>query len=93
MSSDAIKAILNDENKLNKVVKAAFDQVDTDGSGKIDKNELDSVMKLVCKDMGVEPPNNQEIMEVFDLLDTDKSGKIEFNEFKILIKDVLKSMC
>ena len=51
MSANAIKEILNDENKLNKVVKAAFDQVDTDGSGKIDKNELDSVMNLVCKEM------------------------------------------
>ena len=93
MSADASRAILKDENKLNKVVKAAFDQVDTDGSGKIDKNELDSVMNLVCKDMGAEPPSNQEIMEVFDLLDTNKTGKIEFNEFKNLIKEVLSSMC
>ena len=92
MSAEAVRAILKDENKLNQVVKAAFDQVDTDGSGKIDKSELDTVMEIVCKDMGAEPPSHEEVMEVFNHLDTDKSGKIEFNEFKILIKDVLKSM-
>ena len=92
MSTEAVRAILKDENKLNQVVKAAFDQVDTDGSGKIDKSELDTVMKIVCKDMGAEPPSHEEVMEVFNHLDTDKSGKIEFKEFKVLIKDVLNSM-
>ena len=92
MSAEAVRAILKDENKLNQVVKAAFDQVDTDGSGKIDKSELDTVMEIVCKDMGAEPPSHEEVMEVFNHLDTDKSGKIEFKEFKVLIKDVLNSM-
>jgi Ca2+-binding EF-hand superfamily protein len=92
MSAGSIQAILNDEKKLNQVVKAAFDQVDTDGSGKIDKDELDKVIEIVCQDMGAQPPSHEEAMEVFNHLDTDKSGKIEFNEFKTLIKEVLKSM-
>jgi Ca2+-binding EF-hand superfamily protein len=92
MADKTIRAILNDENKLNQVVRAAFDQVDTDRSGKIDKDELDKVIEIVCQDMGANPPSHEECMEVFNHLDTDKSGKIEFNEFKTLIKDVLKSM-
>ena len=92
MSENAIRAILNDENKLNQVTKAAFDEVDKDRSGKIDKSELDKVIEIVCKDMGAVPPTHEECMEVFNHLDLDKSGKIDFNEFKVLIKDVLQSM-
>ena len=51
MSADAIRAILKDENKLNKVVKAAFDQVDTDGSGKIEFNEFKNLIKEVLSSM------------------------------------------
>ena len=92
MSAGSIQAILNDDKKLNQVVKAVFDQVDTDGSGKINKDELDKILEIICKDMGANPPSHEETMEVFNHLDTDKSGKIEFNEFKTLIKEVLKSM-
>ena len=92
MSEKVIREILNDENKLNQVTRAAFDEVDTDRSGKIDKSELDKVIEMVCKDMGAVPPSHDECMEVFNHLDIDKSGKIDFNEFKVFIKDVLKSM-
>ena len=92
MSANAIRAILNDESKLNQVTKAAFDEVDKDRSGKIDKSELDKVIEIVCKDMGAVPPTHEECMEVFNHLDLDKSGKVDFNEFKVLIKDVLNSM-
>ena len=92
MAEKTIREILNDESKLNQVTKAAFDEVDTDRSGKIDKSELDKVIEIVCKDMGAVPPSHEECMEVFNHLDTDESGKIDFNEFKILIKDVLNSM-
>ena len=92
MAEKVIRDILNDENKLNKVAKGAFDEVDTDRSGKIDKSELDKVIEIVCKDMGAVPPTHEECMEVFNYLDTDESGKIDFDEFKVLIKDVLNSM-
>ena len=53
---------------------------------------MDTVIEIVCKDMGAVPPTHEECMEVFNYLDTDESGKIDFNEFKVLIKDVLNSM-
>ena len=92
MAEKTIREILNDESKLNQVTKAAFDEVDTDRSGKIDKDELDKLIKIVCKDMEIEPPSHEDCLEVFNHLDIDKSGKIDFNEFKIFIKDILKSM-
>ena len=90
--SAAIKEILNNETKLNEVCRVAFDSVDTDHSGEIDKNELNVVMKQISNDMGAEPPSEGDVNEVFDHLDTDHSGKIDFNEFKVLIKDVLNAM-
>ena len=47
-----VKANYPDENKLNQVTKGAFDEVDTDRSGKIDKSELDKLIEIICKDMG-----------------------------------------
>ena len=92
MSKNVIRDILNDENKLNKVAKGAFDEVDTDRSGKIDKSELDKLIEIICKDMGAVPPSHEECMEVFNQLDIDKSGKIDFKEFKVFVKDILESM-
>lgn len=44
MSRAEIQAILGDEEKLGSVTKAVFDQVDTDGSGFIDRAELRSAI-------------------------------------------------
>ena len=90
--AEAIKEILNNENKLKEVARVAFESVDTDKSGQIDQNELSKVMAQISGDIGAEPPTAEEVQEVLTHLDTDKSGKIDFNEFLVLIKDVLKAM-
>ena len=87
--SKAIKDILSNEKKLNEVAKVAFDSVDTDKSGQIDEQELES---QIASDMGADPPSKEDVKEVLEHLDTDHSGKIDFNEFKVLIVDVLKAM-
>ena len=91
-STATIKDIINNPNKLDQVAKVAFDSVDTDRSGQIDENELQSVMKQIAGDMGAEPPSPADVKEVMEHLDTDHSGKIDFSEFKVLIKDVLAAM-
>ena len=88
----SIKDIINDEKKLREVARVAFDSVDTDKSGEIDKDELAKVMEGISKDLGVAPPTSAEINEVLVHLDSDKSGKIDFDEFVVLIKDVLTAM-
>ena len=88
----SIKDIINDENKLREIARAAFDSVDTDKSGNIDNKELSKVMEGISKDLGIEPPSEAEVQEVLKHLDTDNSGTIEFNEFVVLIKDVLSSL-
>ena len=63
-SNTTIREIINDARKLDQVAKVAFDSVDTDRSGQIDENELQSVMKQIAGDMGAEPPSKEDVKEV-----------------------------
>ena len=87
-----VKEVLHKKEAFLKVSKAAFDDVDTDGSGEIDSNELGKVMIKIAKEMGTTPPTKEEIKEMFDNIDTDHSGEIDFKEFQSLIKSILTSM-
>lgn len=88
----SIKDILNDEAKLNEVAKLAFDGVDTDKSGFVDEKELETLMKTMASDLGIQPPSPKEIKEAFDAMDTDKNGKITLGEFKALVRQILELM-
>ena len=88
----SLKEFLQDEEKIREVARAAFDSVDTDKSGEIDNKELTILMQGISKDLGIEPPSQEEVDEVLKELDTDHSGKIDFNEFVVLIKDVFNSI-
>jgi Ca2+-binding EF-hand superfamily protein len=57
-------------------VKKMFDLVDKDGSGYIDRKELETLMKSLSKNF-----SRTEVNEGFARVDTDLSGRIEFNEF------------
>ena len=88
----AIKAILEDEEKLNEITKISFDTIDKDKSGLIELIELEKVMSQIAGDMGAEPPTKEDVKHVFNDLDKDKSGKIDYEEFKQLLIDVLNAM-
>ena len=90
--AEEYKSLLEDEEKLNGIAKVAFDNVNTDKSGKIDKSQLEALMNQVFTDLSNESPTKKEIDEVFDYLDSNKKGTISFDDFKILIKDVIKNM-
>jgi hypothetical protein len=87
-----VKLILSNENLFLEVAKAAFDSVDSDGSGQIDSKELELAMAQIAGDMGAEAPSKDDVKEVLEHLDSDKSGKISFDEFRVLIRDVLECM-
>ena len=90
--SKLVKDALNKKDIFLKISKAAFDDVDTDGSGEIDSDELEKVMIKIAKEMGTIPPSKEDIKEMFDGIDTDHSGEIDFKEFQNLIKSILTSM-
>jgi calmodulin len=88
----SVKEILDDKDKLAKVAKAAFDAVDTDHNGFLDRKELEEVMASVANDMGIEKPSPSDIDDILKELDQNSDGKISLSEFQVLIKQILEIM-
>lgn len=87
-----ISDILGDKHKLRKITEAAFKAVDIDGSGFLERNELEIVMENVAKDIGVDKPTKEEVDEVLTELDENGDGKLSIDEFQVLIEQVLDLM-
>ena len=64
--------------------RAAFNKVDLDKNGIIDRKEL-AVMLRECKKR---KPTERQINQVFDAADINKNGVIEFNEFISVVADM-----
>lgn len=89
---EAIEAILNDRVKLREVTLGVFNQVDTDGSGNIERGELKRAMALVADEAGLPSPSDEQVDAAMNALDTDKSGNLDVGEFQILIEEILKTL-
>jgi Ca2+-binding EF-hand superfamily protein len=87
-----IQAILEDDAKLLQATKAVFDQVDTDGSGQIDRSELKQAMISVANQAGLDLPAEDQIDEAMRQLDRDRSGRLDLNEFKELVRVLLQGL-
>ena len=57
-------------------VRSAFDMMDADGSGTLDRSEV----RQLCKNLG-RKLSNKELDQLIDKMDSDKSGAIDFKEF------------
>ena len=87
-----ISEIIKDKHKLRKITEAAFKAVDMDGSGFLERNELELVMENVARDIGVDKPTKDEVDEVLIELDENGDGKLSIDEFQVLIEQVLDMM-
>mmetsp|Transcript_18662 Transcript_18662/g.21564 ORF Transcript_18662/g.21564 Transcript_18662/m.21564 type:complete len:127 (-) Transcript_18662:190-570(-) len=69
-----------DEEELEQLrrreVKKMFDLIDKDGSGYIDRKELETLLKSLNKTF-----THDEVNEGFARVDVDLSGRIDFDEF------------
>ncbi len=65
-------------------VKKMFDVVDQDGSGYIDKKEMEILLRKLGKNY-----SREEMNEGFFHIDKDRSGHIEFSEFYEWFKGIL----
>ena len=92
MSKKQAIAILSDQKKLNELAKMAFDGSDTDHSGYIDIAEMKDIIVTMSTEMGIEPPNDEDIQNVISHLDKNKNDRLEFEEFKVFIVDLLQSV-
>ena len=89
---DDLRALLNDEAKFNEVAQIAFQTTDTDGSGVVERPELEKAMRQISEDIGIAVPSKEEVDEVFNALDADKSGKLDYSEFKIFVRRIFEAM-
>ena len=90
--ADKIAAILKDENKINNVSRAMFEEADTDKSGKINLKEMHNLIKKISDDFGLQEPTLAQAKEVIKELDEDENGEIDSVEFRKLVLDILNSM-
>ena len=75
-----IEALLGNETAFEQLVECVFDSIDTDKSGSIEIEEIETFIKDVCKEGLGEAPDKESIKAVFDLLDEDHSNSIEKSE-------------
>ena len=68
-----------EEAKLKEDVKDAFDKIDTNKSGMIDKKEFRALCERVAQNMGNQL-KEKEFEELFQKFDKDNSGLISFQE-------------
>ena len=66
-----LEIILAQQDKIQIVSDLAFDAVDLDSSGFLEKDELSEVMKQVAGEMRVKPPTDGDIDAVLNELDGD----------------------
>jgi len=90
----SLKGLVEDEEKFNQYMDTAFDKVDVDKNGYLEKHELtqliqDLVHKLK-KDTNVPEDKVQSALE---LIDTNKDGKVTKEEFKKTSRAKLLAIC
>lgn len=71
----SIKDLLKDSDKIDKISKLAFDVVDTDQSGYIDRNELENIMGSIAVEMDFDGVNKEDVEEIIKELDIDEDGR------------------
>jgi hypothetical protein len=95
----SLKEIVNDSKKLDWLCKAAFDVVDTDKSGFLDKEELEAVMYSVASDLSTKRATAYEIDQILKELDKNDlgrlaltPGKVGLADFRIMVEQILRQI-
>jgi len=74
--------------ELRNSIDAAFDMVDTDGNGTIDRSELKQIMSVMCGNLDMELTEDS-VDAIFGEIDTDNSGDISPLEFRVFLERTL----
>ena len=90
--SSYIQQIIDNDEKLNKIIDEAFASVGKKENDSITEEELEKILVQITCDMGAEPPTKEDIKEVMEVLDDDRSNSIEKKEFGKLIKNILQAL-
>ena len=84
-----ILALINDDKVFIPIAEEAFNAVDTDKSGFIDKDEFKKCVFQVAKGFGLEHPEQSNVEAIYAKLDSDGNGSIDLDEFKKYVKEII----
>eukprot|EP00826_Nyctotherus_ovalis_P040235 TRINITY_DN3941_c0_g2_i7.p1 TRINITY_DN3941_c0_g2~~TRINITY_DN3941_c0_g2_i7.p1 ORF type:complete len:118 (+),score=54.07 TRINITY_DN3941_c0_g2_i7:71-424(+) len=87
-----LRYILKDPERIKDVSDTAFNAVDTDHRGYIDRDELEAIMECVAKDMNISQPLDTNVDSMLKELGADRELRIMKEEFVRLIEKVLRKM-
>ena len=65
---------LSMKGSMRQITDLAFDSIDVDGSGGLDQSELEDIMLIVAKQIGVVPPTSEDLQNIMMQLDDDYDG-------------------
>ena len=85
-----IRQMLDDEGLLHLFVKSSFDEMDSDGSGYIDRAELANLLHKAARDFGERAPTDDEVRGEFAKLDRNHDEQISYDEFTVLMTEMLE---
>jgi Ca2+-binding EF-hand superfamily protein len=85
------KSLFNDFTFLP-MVNFYFNSADIDGSGYIEKAEINKFLTKFSKEQKLDPPTEKDIEETLNELDKNKDGKLCKKEFQDLVKQIVKEM-
>ena len=81
-----IKIILEDKEKLDKLISNSFRKIDTDNSNYLEMNEIRDVLISLSSEMLIDEPTRDEIEELVRFLDPDQNGKLDYKEFHSMVR-------
>ena len=87
-----LKEILTNEEKFAEINKSIFDAIDTDNSGTLEKEEVESFVKGLLKGINDESAEDFEERHkiVFSVLDENESGEITLDELGKFLRELFK---
>ena len=88
-----LHSILTNEEKFAEINKSIFDAIDTDNSGTLEKDEVESFVKGLLK--GIHSGDQIQDFEerhkiVFSVLDENESGEITLDELGKFLRELFK---
>ena len=86
--------ILIDEEKFSEINKSIFDAIDTDNSGSLEKEEVETFVKGLLKGIHSGDEGTADVQErhkiVFSVLDDNESGEITLDELGKFLRELFK---
>ncbi|XP_066286068.1 parvalbumin alpha-like [Branchiostoma lanceolatum] len=89
----ALQSLLEGEEDMKKAINGAFEELDTDGSGFLEKDELfEALNEVLGADDDEKALSEKQFDKFFDKVDKDGDGKVSKQEFFKRTRGLFKKM-